>query len=127
METISERDLAALLAADLTAIAPVRWGWKALETAELPPSLPLVTLQRTLATAAPYVDMCADPPMVDTTIQTHVWHAEYENARDLNAQVRSIIQGAGGWVLQAEVDEYDGVFRAWRISGEYLGSGMTPE
>lgn len=124
---ISERDLAALLAASLPGVA-VRWGWKALESAELAPSLPLVTMQRTLASATPYADMCEDSaPLADTTIQVHTWQADYGAARALNAQVRAVVLGAGGWALQIETDEYDGVFRAWRISGEYLGAGMEPE
>lgn len=128
METIPERDLADLLAAALAGVAAVRWGWKMLETAEEPPTLPLVTLQRTLASAAGYVDMCAEPAIVDTTIQVHTWAVTYEAARALNTQVRNIIgTPATGWVLQAEVDDYDGAFRAWRISGEYLGAGMTAE
>lgn len=128
--TVSERDLAEQLAAGLAGVAAVRWGWKALESGETPPTLPLVTLQRSLASAGPYVDMCdqdVDGPMVDTTVQVHTWVAEYAAARSLNAQVRALVLGAGGWVLQAEVDEYDGLFRAWRISGEYLGAGMTVE
>lgn len=122
-----ESDLARLLADNLAAVAAVRWGWKALETAELPPTLPLVTLQRSLASATGYADMCEDAPLVDTTIQVHTWAAEYADARALNAQVRALVLGAGGWTLQAETDDYDGAFRAWRISGEYLGAGMTPE
>ncbi len=124
----SERDLAELLSVQLAGIATVRWGWKALENAEQPPSLPLVTLQRSIASAEGYVDMCDQgEPMVDTTILVHVWEQEYAAARALNRQVRGIVLAAGGWMLQVENDEYDGVFRAWRISGQYLGAGMTVE
>ena len=125
----SERDLAELLSVQLAGIATVRWGWKALETAELPPSLPLVTLQRSLASAEGYVDMCPQEgePTVDTTILVHVWDQEYAAVRALNRQVRGIVLAAGGWTLQIENDDYDGVFRAWRITGQYLGAGMTAE
>jgi len=129
----TERELAQLLEAGLVGVATVRWGWKALEGAEAPPSLPLVTLQRSVASATAYLDMC-DPrnpaeslPLVDTTLQVHVWVAQYEAARLLNATVRGLILGAGGWVLQAEVDDYEPAFRAWRISGEYTGAGMAVE
>lgn len=126
---VSERDLAELLSVSLAGVAAVRWGWKALETAETPPALPLVTLQRALFSGTGYADMCEpeQPPLGDTTVQVHVWQAEYAAARALNAQVRGIVLGAGGWRLQQEIDEYDGLFRAWRISGEYLGAGMTVE
>jgi hypothetical protein len=124
----TERELAQLLETTLAGVAAVRWGWKAMETAEKPPSLPLVTLQRSLASAAAYIDMCEDPaPLVDTTLQVHTWVTEYEAARALNAQVRSIILGAGGWGLQAEIDDYEPSFRAWRISAEYMGGGMPVE
>jgi hypothetical protein len=124
----TERELAQLLETGLTGVAAVRWGWKALESAEAPPSLPLVTLQRSLASATPYADMCVDEnPLVDTSLQVHTWVAQYEAARALNAQVRAIILAAGGWALQGEADDYEPSFRAWRISGEYLGSGMAVE
>jgi hypothetical protein len=124
--SITERELFALLEASLPGIN-VRWGWKALETAEAPPTLPLVTLQRSLASASPYADMCVDlNPLVDTTLQVHVWVQEYEAARALNTQVRGVIL-SGGWALQAELDDFEPSFRAWRISGEYLGAGMTAE
>lgn len=127
-EALTERALAALLETSLAGVAAVRWGWHALESASTPPSLPLVTLQRSLASASPYADMCVDlNPLVDTTLQVHTWVQEYEAARVLNAQVRAIILGAGGWALQAELDDYEPSFRAWRISGEYLGAGMTAE
>jgi hypothetical protein len=124
----TERDLATLLEAGLSGIAEVRWGWKALESAETPPSLPLVTIQRSVASAAAYWDMCVDTnPLADTSLQVHTWHTQYEAARALNAQVRAIVLTAGGWRLSAEVDDYEPAFRAWRISGDYLGAGMVVE
>lgn len=124
----TERELAQILATGLAGIAEVRWGWKALETAELPPSLPLVTLQRSYASATSYQDMCVDDaPLVDTSVQVHIWAKEYEAARALNAQTRALVLGAGGWALQGEADEYEPAFRAWRISGEYLSSGTAVE
>lgn len=127
--TVPERDLAAALKAGLEpAGVLVRWGWAALETAEAPPRLPLVTITRSLANAAGYADMCeATDPLVDTTVQVHSWEREYEDARALAAEVRGIVLNAGGWALQTEVDEYDGVFRAWRITAEFLGAGMPIE
>jgi hypothetical protein len=124
----TERELAAALAAGLPGVE-VRWGWKALETAEAPPLLPLVTLQRTMASAAGYLDMCEQdvPPIVDISLQVHTWVAEYEAARALNAQVRSIILTAGGWTLQSEADDYEPTFRAWRIAGDYLSAGVPVE
>jgi hypothetical protein len=124
----TERELFQLLStAPTLAGVEVRWGWKALESATQIPSLPLVTLQRSVASVA-YGDMCVDRnPKVDTTLQVHVWVKEYEAARALNAQVRSVILNAGGWALQAELDDYEPSFAAWRISGEYLGAGMAAE
>jgi hypothetical protein len=123
----TERELAAALAAGLAGVA-VRWGWKGLESAEQTPSLPLVTLQRTMASAAPYMDMCEDlNPLADTSVQVHTWHQEYEAARTLNAQVRAIVLAAGGWALQAEIDQYEPSFRAWRIAGDYLSAGLAVE
>ncbi|HXD04888.1 MAG TPA: hypothetical protein VN680_02485 [Burkholderiaceae bacterium] len=127
MPAATERELVALLAAGLAPV-PVRWGWMAGEGAETPPSLPLVTVQRTLASAAPWADMCVDQhPLADTSVQVHTWHQEYEAARLLNAQVRTIVLDAGGWALQAEVDDYEGNFRAWRIAGDYLSAGLAVE
>jgi hypothetical protein len=124
----TERELAALLEAGLSGIAEVRWGWRALESAELPPSLPLVTLQRTVAAGSSYWDMCEDVnPLVDTSIQLHTWHQNYEAARALNAQARAIVLAAGGWRLASETDDYEPSFRAWRIAGDYLGAGMAVE
>jgi hypothetical protein len=125
----TERELFQLLStAPTLAGVEVRWGWKALESATQPPSLGLVTLQRSIASATPYADMCIDTrPLVDTTLQVHTWVKEYEAARALNAQVRSVILNAGGWALQAELDDYETSFGAWRISGEYLGAGMEAE
>jgi len=123
----TEQELAQLLAASLPGVK-VRWGWSALESAWEPPTLPQVTLQRSLASASPYADMCVDlNPLVDTTLQVHTWVEHYEAARALNTQVRAIILNAGGWALQAELDDFEPSFRAWRISGEYLGAGMTAE
>lgn len=128
MSMATERELAAALETGLAGLAAVRWGWKALESAELPPSLPLVTIQRSNASATAYQDMCVDlNPLVDTSLQVHTWVPQYEAARALNTQVRGIILAAGGWVLQGEADDYEPAFRAWRISGDYLGIGMTVE
>jgi hypothetical protein len=124
----TERELAQALETGLAGIAQVRWGWKAQEAAELPPGLPLVTIQRTLAAASGYWDMCFDTdPLADTSIQVHTWHAAYEPARVLNAQVRAIVLAAGGWRLSAEVDDYEPNFRAWRIAGDYMSAGMVVE
>jgi hypothetical protein len=122
----TERELAALLELGLAGVAAVRWGWKALESAEAPASLPLVTLRRSHASTSNYADMCEEfPPLADISLQVHTWFATYEAARAINAQVRAIILGAGGWALQGESDDYDGAFGSWRISGDYLGAMMT--
>ena len=124
----TEREVYAALKAGLAATAEVRWGWIALQSAELPPIGALVTLQRTLASATGYMDQCDDTaPLVDTTLAVHSWASEYEPARALNAQARALVLATGGWALQSEADEYDGTLHAWRISGEYLGAGMAAE
>lgn len=123
---VPEKDLAQALKDALTpAGVLVRWGWAALETAEGLPSLPLVTITRTLANAVGYADMCdMAEPTVDTTVQIHSWAELYEDARALAAQARGIVLAAGGWALQTEVDNFDGAFRAWCITAEFLGAGM---
>jgi hypothetical protein len=124
----TERELVQALTSGLAGVADVRWGWKAAEYAELPPGLPLVTVQRTVASGAAWWDMCeAEAPLVDTSIQVHTWHAVYEFGRDLNAQVRAIVLGAGGWRLSAETDDYEASFRAWRIAGDYTSIGVALE
>ena len=124
----TERELFAALEAGLAGVAQVRWGWKAAEVAELPPGLPLVTLRRMVASAQGYWDMCIDEsPQADISIQVHSWHAVYETARDLSAQVRAIVLAAGGWRLAVEIDDYEPTFRAWRIAGDYMGQQMAVE
>ena len=105
----------------------MRWGWRAAEAAELPPGLPLVVLQRTLANAASWWSMCADEaPVADISVQVHTWHPNYEAARALSAQVRAIVLGAGDWRLSAETDDYEPSFRSWRIAGDYINDSGLP-
>lgn len=121
-----ERDLAQAMYAGLAGASLFRWGWAALETDQQPPSLPLVTLTRVSANADELADMCPQEPDLEaqTTIETHAWARVYEDARALQDQVRAIVlDGSGEWRLLSEQDSYDSVFRAWRISAQWLGFG----
>jgi len=123
---MDEAELVATLKAAL-APTPVFWGWAPLETAELPPQLPLVTVRRVLFTTAGYADMCEDGAIVgDTSLVVHVWSDAYALARAVCALVRETIQTAGGWVLQSETDVYEPNFRAWQIEGQWLAGGVAP-
>jgi hypothetical protein len=121
-----ERALVAALSAALDP-TPVFWGWAPMETADLTPSLPLVTLQRLNYSTAAYEDMCTDAAVVgDTTLLVHAWAVGYEKARDLTTQSRDAIQAAGGWTLQSETDIYEANFRAWRIEAQWFAGGVQP-
>jgi hypothetical protein len=126
--TVSERALVSALKAVLAPI-PVHWGWAPLESAFVPASLPLVTVQRLQYLTAGYETMCdGEPYMGDTVIVIHAWAANYEAARDLAADVRATMaQDAEGWRLQSEGDLYEPAFRAWRIEGQWLASGVPPD
>jgi len=122
----TEQALAAMIKA---AVAPVqfKWGWAPLESANLEPTLPLVVLVRTVALAAPYADMCEAGKDIkaDTTVAIHCWARTYEVARALAAVVRTAANDAHGWALQAESDQYDGAFRAWLITSDWLSTGLA--
>jgi hypothetical protein len=121
---VNERELAQALDSGLAGVSLFRWGWAALESDQVPPSLPLVTLTRLNANVAALDDMCEQDADVEgeTTCETHVWRAGYEEARMLQDQVRAIVI-ATGWRLQSEQDAYDGLFHAWRISAQWLNMG----
>jgi hypothetical protein len=123
----TERDL---VEAVRTAVDPVPtyWGWAPFETAEVPPTLPLVTVTRLLFTAIDWLDMCEVDDLVgDTTVVAHVWAAGYEQARALQADVRVAILSARGWSPQSEQDSYEPTFRAWRIESQWLAAGVAPD
>jgi hypothetical protein len=121
-----ERALVAALAAAL-APTPVFWGWAPLESADLPASLPLVTLQRLTYSTASYEDMCEDVPVRgDTTLLVHAWALGYEQARTLAAQARDAVLAAEGWGLQTETDQYEPGFRAWRVEAQWFAEGVPP-
>ncbi len=123
----SESELVAALAEALAPIA-VAWGWNPFESAEKPASLPVVTVRRSLFSTAAYEDMCeAGEVQGDTTLLVHSWAAGYQDARELNAQVREVILGEGGWTLQTETDIYEPNFRAWQIEGQWFAGGVKPE
>lgn len=122
MKSLSEKELSQALQAGLAGVL-YRWGYAPLESASQPPSLPLVTLVRLSADVASMADMCTDDEFVgETTVETHVWHHTYEDARLLQDQVRALILPTG-WNLQAEQDLFDGTFRAWRISAQWTAVG----
>jgi hypothetical protein len=121
----TEQEVVAALAA---ALAPIRvwWGYGPFETAELPPSLPLVVVVRTAATVrTDWADMCEDDALpADTTLQLRVWHTDYPGARTLNAQARDVMRGLVGWVEQLETDVRDGDFHAWVIASDWTAQAI---
>jgi len=120
-----ERDLVAALSAALQP-TPVFWGFAPLETAETPPSLPLVVVQRLNYSTAGYEDMCEGDYLGDTLLVVDAWSLGYEDARVLAASARAAVSGAGGWRLQGESDFFEPNFRAWRIQGQWLAAGVPP-
>lgn len=120
---ISEREVSQALAAGLAGVAAFRWGWHAMESAWTPPALPVVTLTRLSSDVESVADMCRGDNIVGaTTLETHAWAAGYEDARLLQDQVRAVVVGTG-WNLTGEQDAYDAVFRAWRISAQWVNVG----
>lgn len=122
----TEKELVEIVRA---AVAPTqfKWGWAALESAEFPPSLPLVVMVRTVADAAAWRDMCQRPTkalQANVSLSVHVWAPSYEAVRDLQAIVRAAAHGAPGWALMAETDQFDGAFRAWVISSDWQAEGL---
>lgn len=123
----SERALVALLAAALDPV-PVYWGWAPFETANEPPTLPLVVVQRQSFTSAEYEDMCPAPYLGDKLVGVHAWALGYEGARALAQSARdAMTANADGWRLQQEVDTFEPSFRAWCITGSWLTAGVPPD
>jgi hypothetical protein len=126
-EATSESDLVAALAAALDP-TPVYWGWAPLDSAELPPNYPLLTVHRALFTATTYEDMCQDAaPVGDKTLVVHAWSPVYEQARSLSAAARAVILAADGWTLQSESDLFEPNVRAWQVEAQWLAGGATPD
>ena len=121
---MNERELSQALSAGLGGVSLFRWGWAALESDVQPPSLPLVTLTRTVANVDGLSEMCdqATDLVGETTVETHAWARVYEDARTLQDDVRAIIIGTG-WRLLGEQDAYDTVFRSWRITAQWSSIG----
>lgn len=109
---------------------PVWWGYAPQELAENPPSLPLVTVQRTSALLGPgggidFTDFCTlddptAPATASITLQVHVWAKDYQEARDLQAEVRAVCRALTDWQHLNEFDSRDGELRAWVISSDWL-------
>ncbi len=96
--------------------------------------MPLVVVMRSSADAAAVADMCWHAEVqADTNITVHVWARGadgYEQARDLQALVRTAINGETeptGWTLQQETDQYDPSFRAWLISSDWFAGSLVLE
>src|SRR4051812_38704204 len=98
-ETEFVAELTLALAARVPPV-PVWWGYAPQELAENPPSLPLVTVQRTSALLGAgggidFTDFCTlddpeAPASASITLQVHVWARDYQPARDLQTEVRAV-------------------------------------
>jgi hypothetical protein len=125
--TTPEPDVLAALAAALAPV-PVWWGYAPAEDVETPPTLPLVTLNRTAAIVRQdWADMCEEGEALpaDVTLQVHVWHLEYGAARALQRTVRSTLHALVGWAALNEFDVRNGDLRAWSIQSDWQGTAIA--
>jgi hypothetical protein len=126
MSIISEKELIAAIRDGLPGVEVV-WGFLEFESAQSPPSLPLVAVSRVNATVLAgggLKDMCdEDDETADILVQADAWQKSYENARNLNEQVHVIIASIVGWSWQSDIDIHDSLLKAWRISSTWNSTG----
>jgi hypothetical protein len=128
----SEQEVIAALIDALDPV-PVWWGYAPQESADLPPSLPMVVVMRTSAIVrTDWDDMCdlppGDPLAANITLQIRIWNAQdYAAARDLMADARAAVRELGGWNEQSEFDTRDGELRAWLIISDWLAEAAPLE
>jgi len=107
--------------------AKVRWGFLEFESATQPPSFPVVCVTRlnaSLLAGGGLADMCdSDDDTAETLVQIDSWEPGYEDARDLNEQVHTIVEGVAGWSWQSDVDQRDPNMKAWRIQSTWTTNG----
>lgn len=120
-----ERELLAALEVALDP-TPVHWGFAPFESSSVPPSLPMVIVQRLNYATTNYEDMCEGPYVGDTLLLIDAWAIRYDDGRTLSTATRAAVIAAGGWRLQGESDLFDPNFRAWRIQGQWLQGGEPP-
>lgn len=126
---MTEQEFVDALAAAVAPV-PVRWGWHPLETAEQPPGLPVITVQRVFADLEAFTDMC-DPTtgerIGNVTLDVHTWAREYEEARNLQKLVRGATGSDRTYKLTTESDTFEQNFRAWQIASSWRGDGVALE
>jgi len=105
----------------------VRWGFLEFESSTQPPAFPVVCVTRLNAAVLAgggLADMCdSDDETAETTIQIDSWEPGYEDARGLNEQVHTIVEGTIGWSWQSDVDQRDPNMKAWRIQSTWAING----
>lgn len=126
MSVTTEKALIAAIKAGLP-LVEVTWGFLEMESATAPPSMPIVCVTRVnaaLLAGGGLKDMCDDDDDTATSnIQIDTWDKGYEDARDLNESVHTIVNALAGWSWQSEVDVRDPQLKAWRISSTWIIDG----
>lgn len=127
MSIVTEKELIQAIKDTLPGVNVV-WGFAEFESAQFPPSFPLVAVTRVNAGLATgdtlLLDMCdVDDETAEILVQADSWQPGYEAARDLNEQVHAIIAALEGWSWQSDVDMRDPQIKAWRITSTWSGIG----
>jgi hypothetical protein len=126
MSIASEKEVVQAIADGLPGVSVV-WGFLEFESAQSPPSFPLVTVTRVNATVLAgggLKDMCdEDDETAEIILQVDSWQKGYEDTRDLNEQVHAIVISLIGWSWQSDVDIRDTQIKAWRISSMWHANG----
>lgn len=131
MSIVTEKELIDAIAAGLPGVTVI-WGFLDLESASTPPSLPVVCVTRVSAAAETGTNVLAD--MCDSSdqfariiVQVDTWEKEYEDARNLNEQVHtivaSILDPQQVWTWQADVDRRNVQLKAWCIESTWTSNG----
>jgi len=126
MSIQTEQDLIAAVRDGLPGVDVV-WGFLEFESAEAPPSFPLVAVSRVNAAllgGTGLQDMCDEDDDTSTILlQIDSWQRGYEDSRNLNEDVHSIVASLEGWKWQSESDIRDPQIKAWRITSLWRSNG----
>jgi len=122
MSIATEKELIQAIKDVLPGVSVV-WGFLEFESANTPPSFPVVCITRVnaaLTAGGGLLDMCdEDDDTALILIQADAWHKGYEAARNLNEQVHTIIADLEGWSWQSDTDLRDPQIKAWRIQSTW--------
>jgi hypothetical protein len=127
-DTMPEREVVATLAAALQPVE-VHWGYAPFESSSMPPTLPIVAVQRLNYSPATFDDMCTPAVYLgECILVVDTWGRDYETARGVSAQVRSaMVAQVPGWKLQNENDLYEPNFHAWRVQGQWVAYDIVAD